>query len=94
MLEFDGICTQHPKDGEQKRTLFSDREWPVTYVWDIGAPLIPDIATSQHLILCQGGKSSPRLLLYRPHPDRNQPDEPLPLMTLMDHYRLQAPWDW
>lgn len=37
----------------------------------------------------QGGKSSPRLLLYRPHPDRNQPDEALPLMTLMDHYRLQ-----
>jgi hypothetical protein len=43
-----------------------------------------------NLILSQGGKSSPRLLLYRPHPDRNQPDEPLPLMTLMDHYRLQA----
>ena len=37
----------------------------------------------------QGGRPFPRLLLHRPHPDPNQPDEPLPLLTLMDHHQLQ-----
>lgn len=47
----------------------------------LGLPLLFEPAS--------GGRPFPRLLLHRPHPDPNQPDEPLPLLTLMDHHQLQ-----
>ena len=101
MLEFAQSIRQIVKT----HISFSKKEWPLeSIVHGVGSYIV--LLDSKHLkvgilvgdsrhrsitaILSQGGKSSPRLLLYRPHPDRNQPDEALPLMTLMDHYRLQA----
>ena len=37
----------------------------------------------------QGGRPFPRLLLHRPHAEPSEPSAPLPLLTLMDHHRLQ-----
>ena len=101
MLEFAQSMRQIAKT----HISLSKKEWPLeSIVHGVGSYIV--LLDSKHLkvgilvgdsrhrsitaILSQGGKSSPRLLLYRPHPDRNQPDEALPLMTLMDHYRLQA----
>ena len=41
-------------------------------------------------IVASGGLAHPKLVLHRAHPDPDDPDKPLPLLTLLDKAKLQA----